>query len=963
MANNGGMISLLLDGAFGSASDIISEAFTIKPDMSRETINERAKDRTGLKLSINDINSFYKSTLDADGNLIPDPNFEKEEWITEGGEARNGIQDLQDMFDAQDILEGELEPSYDELSYDNNFLQKARKVYKAENGIDWQGTPKELTEHMFSKFNYMELNVGWTGLKLVSDNMFYDDFSPEDIQATAEAYEMFKEANWTGDGSRDFALQAKDLIKGTAADPLSWAFFNKKALQFGSNSAKLLAKKAFQSTISDRMAVMAGSAVTTAGFGASMNVNTQTIEQDLGIKDDFSVPELALATSISAAFPVAITGVGALPSYVSGKVNNLLARHTNLQQFSSPIISKDVSQAVGNIQRAIFHPFQARYGKNMVDENAGTMKGKTSAMVGVMSDVRDAAIAKSSKVSVKEFTSSLNDHVINPMTSAIKRGYEALRYRDVTKVDLKPINEALDEVRRVQANNTEFNKVLDNGLIADLLKILNPVSKQSADDYALIVQQVADRNSKSLAEWNILVREFAENLERPVVLRKNLPIVPAYVAEKVPEKIGIEYLKATTTNEAGEIIATKDISEVFKKLKQSLYNASQDAFKKGDSATGQALKEFRLVVNASQRNQLAGKGDKSLYDSLQKTNEDFKTALSETSIGRHFAVILEKTKMANYHRSKRNAEGQLDPSVDLARALDEETNIAVKRLLEDIIDTKDSLPRLKQFENILNALDYRTNRVNNAMSLRGLGDLETKMFTLLVQKNFKEFPELEKLVDLAPRIRDRAIKKLATEKLTVTGNESYPALRQIIASRFGENLKTDLANDTGLVYLGKILDREDGFELVQHIFPDFAPQLAQIKSLDKFLKNKVLAKHSQSVIVNMTFASLAMETGMMVGGGGMAGKLAAGAATLTTMGGLQGWRNLIGNRKFQIQMVNILNNDGRISTKTASKLEEQFGFDAAGIRQLQDELNNMLITRSVIRTQDDGKDTANKMVE
>ena len=237
------------------------------------------------------------------------------------------------------------------------------------------------------------------------------------------------------------------------------------------------------------------------------------------------------------------------------------------------------------------------------------------------------------------------------------------------------------------------------------------------------------------------------------------------------------------------------------------------------------------------------------------------------------------------------------------------------------------------------------------------------MFTLLVQKNFKEFPELEKLVDLAPRIRDKAIKKLATEKLTVTGNESYPALREIIASRFGENLKTDLANDTGLVYLGKILDREDGFELVEHIFPDFAPQLAQIKSLDKFLKNKVLAKHSQSVIVNMTFASLAMETGMMVGGGGMAGKLAAAGATLTTMGGLQGWRNLIGNRKFQIQMVNILNNDGRISTKTASKLEEQFGFDAAGIRQLQDELNNMLITRSVIRTQDDGKDTANKMVE
>ena len=963
MANNGGMISLLLDGAFGTGKEIVKEALTFKPDMSKETINERAKDRTGLKLTINDINSNYKSALDADGNLIPDPNFEKEEWITEGGEARNGIEDLQNMFDAQDILEGELELSYDELSYDNNWLQKARTVYKAENGIDWPGTPKALTEHMFSKFNFMELNVGWTGLKLISDNMFYDDFSPEDIDSTAEAYEMFKEGNWTGDGSRDFALQAKDLIKGTGADPLSWALFNKKALQFGSASAKLIAKKAFQSTISDRMAAMGASSMVTAGFGGAMNTNIQTIEQDVGIRDEFSVPEFALATAISAAFPVAITGVGALPSYLSSKVNNVLEKYPKLQSFTLPVISKDVSKAVGDIQRAIFHPFQARYGKGMVDENAGTMKGKTSAMVGVMSDVRDAAIAKSSKQSVKEFTSSLNDHVINPMTSAIKRGYEALRYKDINKGDLKPITEALDEARRVQANNTEFNKVLDNGLIADLLKILNPSNPQSADEFAAVLAAATAKDQVAFVKWKQLSQAYDDNLLKPIVLRDNLPPVPPYIKATMPERMKPEYLKATTTNEAGEIVATKDISEVFKKLRQALYNESQDAFKRQDSATGQALKEFRVVVGNAQRNQLAGKGDKALYDSLLKNNEDFKTVLKDTTIGRHFAVILEKNKMANYHRSKKNADGQFDPSIDLARALDEEANIAVKKLLEDIIDTKDSLPKLKQFESVLNALDYRTNRTNNAMNLRGLGDLETKMFTLLVQKNFKEFPELEKLVDLAPRIRDKAIKKLATEKLTVTGNESYPALREIIASRFGENLKTDLANETGLTYLGKILDREDGFELVEHIFPDFAPQLTQIKSLDKFLKNRVLAKHSQSVIVNMTFASLAMEAGMLAGGGGMGGKLAAGAATLTTMGGLQGWRNLVGNRKFQIQMVNILNNDGRISTKTAAKLQEQFGFDPAGIRQLQDELNNMLITRSVIRTQDDGKDTANKMVE
>jgi hypothetical protein len=218
-------------------------------------------------------------------------------------------------------------------------------------------------------------------------------------------------------------------------------------------------------------------------------------------------------------------------------------------------------------------------------------------------------------------------------------------------------------------------------------------------------------------------------------------------------------------------------------------------------------------------------------------------------------------------------------------------------------------------------------------------------------------------VNLSPIEKDRAIKKLATEKLSTSELDSYPALLEIIKSRFGENLRTDMASDSGLVYLGKVLDREDGFELVSHIYPEFKGELNKIKSLDDFLKNKVLKKHSQSVIVNMTFASLAMEAGLMAGGGGMAGKVLAGGATLTTMGGLQGWRNLVGNPKFQQHMVNILNNDGRISTKTAAKLYDQFGFDDAGIRQLQDDLNNMLITVPIIKTQDDLRDSSKKMMQ
>ena len=93
----------------------------------------------------------------------------------------------------------------------------------------------------------------------------------------------------------------------------------------------------------------------------------------------------------------------------------------------------------------------------------------------------------------------------------------------------------------------------------------------------------------------------------------------------------------------------------------------------------------------------------------------------------------------------------------------------------------------------------------------------------------------------------------------------------------------------------------------------------------------------------------------------MLGGRAGGAGlTLGVMGGLQGWRNLIGNREFQTRMVEILNNEGRISTKTAQKLKEQFGFDDAGIRGIQDDLNNMFITMPVIKNKKDLRDTVEK---
>lgn len=952
-------MSQMIELAFAGFDELktgIAEALTPKPDMSRSEIEERAQDRKNAQKSINFIMKDYQG--------INDPNWDSEAWVDSEGNTRSGIEERKKLLSIKKILDNQLKTTYDELKVDSNFLRNAQMMYKAEHGHDYTGLPKDLVEETFKKFNFMEFNVGWTGAELVSDNMFYDNFDKEQLNAVRNAYTQFQQTPWTGDGSRAFSRQLKDLVVGTAADPFSWVVFSTKAIQAGSTLGKLAAKKLFQKKISDRIAASIGASSYTGMYSGAQNTNIQNIEIDLGMKNEFSKAELGLSTALGAALPPAIALFGLGGKYVSDKVGEKLANNTSIQNFQIPILSKNMASLVGNITRAGRHPQLAGYGKNMVDDSRGTLKGKTSAMLGVMSDLRDNMIGRSSKNAVKEFQQGLNDHVVNPMNQAVKNGYESLVYRDMTDLDSKGMMDAIQKIIDGQKNNADWDKAFTNNRqIQDLIDLLNPkVSddamatwKQSMKDISLRESNKKMKYREDLAQWEkgATVYDAASNSYK----RMAKPTKPEI--EPYPPKPKPEHLQAKTTNTEGLEVPSKDISETFKNLRSVLYFEQQNALR-GEvvqNASHTGLKEIRDIIAKTQRSQLKTKGDKQLYDSLLKSTEDFKIVLEKTTIGQKFAAIFAKQKEATYNRTKRNASGQFDSSEELARGLDQETDILVRDLLEDIIDTKNSFPLLQQFENTLNSIDYRTNRVVNALNQKNnVPILEKRMMAQLIDGNFDEFPELAEISKLQGKQRDQAVSSLASEKLKSDVN-SYEPIREIIKSRFGQNLIEDMGSDdarsSGLVMLGKVLDREDGFEFMKHLYPEFDDSLSKIQSLDDFLKNKVKKKHSQSVIVNMTFANLAMEAGMVAGGGGGLGKILAGGSTLATMGGLQVWRNLVGDPQFQKAMADILNNNGRIPTKTAAKLQDKFGFDQGGIQQLQDDLNNMIVTIPVIKTQEE----------
>ena len=941
---------------FDYGREIVQDMVTPDPDMDRGEVYARRQDRHELKKRTNSVLSNY------DG--VDDPNWDKPIWTDEDGNEHKGLADLEFVTGSWKLLNGDLELTYDELAYDDFFLNNAKALYKAEHGQAYTGSERDLVEETFEKFNWMEFNVALTGAQQLTDKMFYDDFDLKGLEAMQNAYSMFIETDATGRGSRAFQNQLWDFIKGTAGDPLSYPIAIRKFMKGGSNVIKLGAKKAFQKQMSDRIAGLVGASTYTGMYSGAMNTNLQNVKMDLDMKDNFSFGELGLSTTVGAALPpaIALTGLGA--KVVTQKVSDVLEKVNPHLGFEIPIISKDISKLIGGIQRAIVHPYQAWYGRGMVHQGEGTIKGKKGAILGVMSDIRDSAIAQSSKQSVKEFQTALNDGVINPMNKTIQQGYESLIYKDMTMADARKIEMEIQKIINTVAKNPNFK------IEGDMKKYFDLIMPHLSDDYAALEGQIINKNINAMEIYQNNLKRLERELED---IRKRDPwfqtgdgfAKQAEIAALKRQKPVEESVPLPEFLTAKGIDGNKvdDISVTFNKLRTELHNSSQDAFKGGNSNAANAYKKIREIITNAQRNQLSTKGDKMAWDALTKASEDFKTILGKTTIGKDFAAILEKMKQANYNRTKTNPEGVPDPSHELADALEKDVDILVSKMLEKIIDTKHSFPLLLQFEKAMNAIDYRTNNINKVLNRKKAPEMETEMYAHYIQKNFKKYPELENIniskfpINDYPQRIEKVISKLADERLTPIGNESYPALKEIIRSRFGENLKQDISSldQGGLGFIGKVLDRENGFDLVKHLYPEHADDLVKIQSLKRFLEKKVLKKHSQSVIVNMTFASLAMEAGQMIGG-----RLVAAGSTLGVMGGLQGWRNLIGNRKFQTRMVEILNNEGRISTKTAQKLKEQFGFDDAGIRGIQDDLNNMLITMPVIKNKKDLRDTVEK---
>ena len=905
---------------------------TLTPESawSEEESKERADNRKVYINAMNAIMNRYKGKDDP-------------AW-----EAEQGKIDLDTIKKYQKQLKGDLEISYDELTWNPKFLQDARIMFKSENGYDFRESDVKLKNYVFSKFNQVEQNIGVTAGNLVFDNMFYKNFDDKGLQATKNAYKTFSEVDWTGKGSRDFGSQVIDFVGNTALDPAMYG--TGYTVGWLAKGARLLGKKAFTKQMTDNMASLIGMSTYTGSLAAAQSSNIQNVQKDLGIIDEVSGTQIVASAVLGAAIPPALKVGGMALSKSSDAINKQFG-------FNIPIISKDVNSVVGNMQRAAKKPLFTAYGRNVtsLEKEGGTVKGKEAAFIGTIKNVEREIIEKNStQTASKDFYTALTDDVINPMNETIQRGYNNLSYNNMSAAGMNKIKIQVKELLDKNSDNPSFAMQGELKALYDLLVPTEKIAQNKAKiktykkdlvdhEAALVahkkeVELIKKKNSAITRKNANEPFDFENN-----VARNQQPLFEIPKAPIKPKDPGIK-------NPVTDALLTGDrVDAVFRQLRAQVYNSQDGFFNQGNFLTSEAYKKLYSILKSEQRSSLSTNGDKLAWDALQTATGDFKNALHNLPLGKKFEKILHYNKLANNARTS--------GSTGNATAFDLQAQEESGNLLNYIIDNKNSLNHLKQFEGVLSNIDARTANVVNARAGGQIAVTQKQMEIAFTKKNFEQFPELSKIEGVDNKVtRSEFIQSYAQEYVKkANGTDgSYNPLLGIIKSSLARKLEVE-----GVESISRILIRDDGFELIGYMFPQMKDDLLNIKKLGQYLDKHVSPKHSQSVIVNMTLARTAQDLGTA-----LASQEAGAGAVLATFTGLQRWRNLVSNPVFQESMAAAINNNGRLSTKTQLKLEQRLGFDAEAIRTLQDGISNiMLVSRPAIKNQENLKRKAKRMVE
>ena len=372
------------------------------------------------------LNNVWNVTTSKISDLLTNPDFTEKE-IKDRKSERIKYQELYDQamnpigrkptraeFDVAVKIRNKLDDlklTYEELPYNDAYVQKLKDLHALETGTKFTGNEKKLVNQSFNLFNEMEQNIGGTLFDLANDNMFYKNYTPEQLEKLSSVFETYVDTDWRKDGSRPLAIQAKNQLVNTATDPMTYA------TGFAGAIAKQPIKFVLRNKISDSIATKLSMATASAGFGASADLSNQMVQQDLGMRDEISGKQVAAVAAVSSVVPSIFEG--------GSKLTNKILK---------PLIGKEVpiDAMAGGTIRSVTHPVNS------------FLKNRTAGQRATVMNIQDEAtdLLKANSAYIDDAANNLTrqvDDLLNVTNKNISDGFQNLKYNEIPDNDINDV--------------------------------------------------------------------------------------------------------------------------------------------------------------------------------------------------------------------------------------------------------------------------------------------------------------------------------------------------------------------------------------------------------------------------------------------------------------------------------------------------------------------------------------------
>ena len=390
----------------------------------------------------------------------------------------------------QEQLENDLAYEFKEQTNNQEYVKALTDNYFKTHGEKYTGKTEDLVEKDFQHWNIVEGSLGMMGKKVFDS---YVNMDEETKNNNAIRWDNYIKTPPLGEGSRDFPKQIKGVGTGVLIDVGASLGLGTAANVAKSFLGKSTARGALTNALSSKSKVVGAGAL----YGTVADVERQTLEKGLGIRDEYDIGQTAASAVIGGASPI----VGKLGGKALGKFGRP-AMHWgqsagNLMKtisggYSATAAARGVARETGDV----IDKYGADLDKGALNFKSNLQKGLNDIDAYYQNSFDSLEITGVNPIGIKNIFKRWNNTAGMKVPTAAKETIEKLNAKTITPI------EALRELKATLYNAANPSKMAGKdptsksskttlyGFRKELQKIeenaANNVSKEMGDQYKIL---------------------------------------------------------------------------------------------------------------------------------------------------------------------------------------------------------------------------------------------------------------------------------------------------------------------------------------------------------------------------------------------------------------------------------------------------------------------------------------------